>query len=85
MKLILTLATIAALAAASVHAGGPVIVEDTETRAEPRDRKGPPAWVWVILGGAIVAAIADGSDGGSGGSDNPCQGPDDTPTGGEVC
>ncbi len=73
MKLILTLATIAALAAASVHAGGPVIIEDTETRAEPRDRN---ALVPLILLGLAVGLLA------SGGSDNPCQGPDDTPTDG---
>ena len=76
MKYILTFATIAALAAASVHAGGPVIIEDTETRAEPHDRN---AIVPLILLGLAVGLLA------SGGSDDPCQGPDDTPTDGEVC
>ena len=75
MKLLLTLATISALAAASVHAGGPVI-EDTETRAEPRDRN---ALVPLIQLGLAVGLLA------SGGSDAPCNGPDDTPTDGEGC
>lgn len=54
MKLILTLATIAALAAASVHAGGPVLIEDTETRAEPRDRN---AVLPLIIGALIVGGL----------------------------
>lgn len=53
MKLLLTIATISALAAASVHAGGPVI-EDAETRAEPRDRN---AVLPLIIGALIVGGL----------------------------
>ena len=46
------------------------------TRAEPRDRN---ALVPLILLGLAVGLLA------SGGSDAPCNGPDDTPTDGEGC
>lgn len=71
MKYILTLATIAALAAASVHAGGPMIIEDT-AEAAPAVRDRDNALPLILLGLAVAAVVLGG------GSDN-CQGPDDTP------
>lgn len=71
MKLILTLATIAALAAAPVQAGGPVIIEDT-AEAAPVVRDRDTALPLILLGLAVAAVVLGG------GSDN-CNGPDDTP------
>jgi hypothetical protein len=73
MKYILTLATIAALAAASVHAGGPIIEDTAEAAPVVRDRDN--ALPLILLGLAVAAVVLGG------GSDN-CQGPDDTPTDG---
>lgn len=64
MKLILTLATIAALAAASVHAGGPVLEDTAEAAPERRN-----SWLLPVLGIAVLAIIA-----GSGGD---CFAPDE--------
>lgn len=57
------LALILALTAAPAHAGGPVIIEDTAETVAPNENDDKvPAWVLVVLGIAVVAAISGNSD-----------------------
>lgn len=54
------LLTAALLAAAPVHAGGPVITEDAyEAEPQRQDRK-VPGFVWIALGAVVAAAILGG-------------------------
>ena len=66
------LLTAAILAAAPVHAGGPVIVEDA-AEAAPLVRSHNNRLVPILFGIAVAAIILGG------GSDSPCNGDEPTP------